>query len=212
MRSGLPVKEKRKTFMFSATFPIEIQVTIICARRSFILFHVLNSFLLHLCPVETCRGVYETLRCVDGGVHLLFSGCLKRVLHRAVYVAVGRVGSTTDSITQHFRLATDSSKQGKLALLLDVLAAEMPIKSVIVFVQKKRTAEWVCRALQTSLRVRAVEIHGDRSQSQREAALSDFRTGGAQVLVATDVAARGLDIPSVEHGIVTSTTNLTRAF
>lgn len=46
-----------------------------------------------------------------------------------------------------------------------------------------------------------VEIHGDRSQSQREMALSDFRSGKAQVMVATDVAARGLDIPNVEHVI-----------
>ena len=49
--------------------------------------------------------------------------------------------------------------------------------------------------------VRAVEIHGDRSQSQREAALADFRAGAATCLVATDVAARGLDVPDVAHVI-----------
>ena len=82
-------------------------------------------------------------------------------------------------------------------LLRDTLiAAEKPIKSTIIFVQMKRTASQVCRMLR-SLHIRAVEIHGDRSQTQREQALSDFRTGNAQIMVATDVAARGLDIPNV---------------
>ena len=49
--------------------------------------------------------------------------------------------------------------------------------------------------------VTAVEIHGDRSQSQREAALASFRNGAASCLVATDVAARGLDVPDVAHVI-----------
>lgn len=116
-----------------------------------------------------------------------------------VYVAVGIVGSTTSSITQKFSLVSDGSKQGKLELLLQTLSGGV-YNSVIVFVQKKRTATWVCRSLERQ-GVNAVEIHGDRSQSQREAALASFRSGAAKVLVATDVAARGLDIPNVEHVI-----------
>ena len=48
---------------------------------------------------------------------------------------------------------------------------------------------------------KVVEVHGDRSQSQRETALKAFRAGEAKILVATDVASRGLDIPDVRHVI-----------
>ena len=69
----------------------------------------------------------------------------------------------------------------------------------LVFVQKKRSATWVCKKLSKDHNVVAVEIHGDRSQSQRESALRSFRAGDVTVMVATDVAARGLDIPDVTH-------------
>ncbi len=74
----------------------------------------------------------------------------------------------------------------------------------LVFVKKKSTAHWVAKQLKNTVNgngnghgnghdAAAVEIHGDRSQGQREAALLDFRDGKARVLVATDVAARGLN-------------------
>ena len=134
----------------------------------------------------------------------------KQYMRPFVYVAVGRVGSTTETITQHFRLVEDTSRGGKMALLLDVLSQEPPQQPTIVFVQKKRTATQVSKALNSAGSGtgpvqhnggRAVEIHGDRSQAQREAALLAFRNGSAKILVATDVAARGLDIPHVEHVI-----------
>jgi superfamily II DNA/RNA helicase len=59
----------------------------------------------------------------------------------------------------------------------------------------------VCEVLGSGFGVAAEEIHGDRSQAQREHALRQFRTGASRVLVATDVAARGLDIPAVTHVI-----------
>ena len=82
----------------------------------------------------------------------------------------------------------------------------------LVFVQKKRTATWLKKQLRNGgpadggpderfPPVAAEDIHGDRSQSQRESALAAFRAGTCRVLVATDVAARGLDIGGVEHVI-----------
>jgi hypothetical protein len=84
----------------------------------------------------------------------------------------------------------------KLQLLMQAL--ESVEGRTLVFVQKKRTAAWVCNCLQHQ-GIRAEEIHGDRSQSQRETALHRFRQGSIHVLVATDVAARGLDVPEVMH-------------
>lgn len=71
----------------------------------------------------------------------------------------------------------------------------------LVFCQKKRTATWLKKALNRELKVAAGDIHGDRSQAQRESALAEFRSGRCRVLVATNVAARGLDINEVTHVI-----------
>jgi ATP-dependent RNA helicase RhlE len=73
-------------------------------------------------------------------------------------------------------------------------------ESAIVFTRTKTRADRVTRSLKRQ-GVRAVAIHGDLSQSQRTAALSGFRRRSYHVMVATDVAARGLDIPGVSHVI-----------
>lgn len=121
---------------------------------------------------------------------------------------MGRVGSTTDSITQEFREAT-ADKRHKLKLVVEAVQ-DGPKGRTLVFVQKKKTATWLKKQLSkggpegSDIKfepIEAVEIHGDRSQSQREAALAQFRSGECRILVATDVAARGLDIDGVEHVI-----------
>lgn len=112
-----------------------------------------------------------------------------------VWVGVGRIGSTVENIEQRIVQATSDPKM-KMGLLLEAISSVEG--RTLVFVQKKRTAVWVCQSLH-NFGVQAVEIHGDRSQAQREYALRNFRLGHARVLVATDVAARGLDIPEVTH-------------
>ena len=120
-----------------------------------------------------------------------------------VWIAVGRVGSTTKNIEQRM-VRADSSKQLKMPLLVAALA-EVNGRT-LVFVKKKATANWVAKQLKRAAidggaGIDAAEIHGDRSQSQREAALAHFKEGSVRVLVATDVAARGLDIEQVAHVI-----------
>ncbi|KAH8057284.1 helicase [Aureococcus anophagefferens] len=115
---------------------------------------------------------------------------------RVAEVTVGRVGSSVASIEQRLVFSPASDKRSKLELLLPVLA---PGEKTIVFVQKKHVATWVKREL-AKAKFRAEDIHGDRSQSQREAALESFKQGRCDVLVATDVvAARGLDVNDVAH-------------
>jgi ATP-dependent RNA helicase RhlE len=88
---------------------------------------------------------------------------------------------------------------GKDALLLQLIQ-ESAMDSVLIFTRTRRKAAWVKDRL-TDASIKAEEIHGDISQSQREKTLARFRTGAFPVLVATDVAARGLDIPSITHVI-----------
>jgi ATP-dependent RNA helicase RhlE len=87
----------------------------------------------------------------------------------------------------------------KTALLVELLGRE-DMMSVLVFVRTKRRADRVARQVGNA-GFDVARIHGDRSQSQRDSALEGFRSGRHQVLVATDVAARGLDVEGITHVI-----------
>src|SRR5262249_39544667 len=90
-------------------------------------------------------------------------------------------------------------QQSKLPLLLDILEKEK-LEKVLVFTRTKRGADRIAHILEKRDH-KSNRIHGDRSQSQREAALKAFKMGKTNILVATDVAARGIDIDSVSHVI-----------
>lgn len=118
----------------------------------------------------------------------------KSFLKEYVFLSVGRVGSTSENITQRVEYVDD---QDKRSLLLDLLVAETSSSGLsLVFVETKRMADSLCDFLCVK-GFTAASIHGDRTQREREAALHDFKTGRAPILVATAVAARGLDIPNV---------------
>ena len=82
--------------------------------------------------------------------------------------------------------------------LLQQLLSDEKMDSVLVFARTKHRAEKVVKLLQRA-NIRAVVIHGDRSQSQRIAALEAFRRGKSRILVATDIAARGIDVQGISH-------------
>jgi len=91
------------------------------------------------------------------------------------------------------------AQESKTALLLDLLERER-FERVLVFTRTRRGAERLAHILEA--RDHSVNrIHADRTQSQRESALRDFRDGRTRVLVATDIAARGLDVEAVSHVI-----------
>ncbi|KAL7422720.1 ATP-dependent RNA helicase ded1 [Cryptotrichosporon argae] len=115
-----------------------------------------------------------------------------------IFLSVGRVGSTSENITQRVEYVDDHDKR---SLLLDLLLAEQSGGLILVFVETKRMADMLCDFLCANQH-NATSIHGDRTQREREAALLAFRTGRAPILVATAVAARGLDIPNVTHVIL----------
>jgi len=82
--------------------------------------------------------------------------------------------------------------------LLLWLIAEEPVRQALVFTRTKHGADRLCKQLQKG-GVAAAAIHGDRSQPQRTRALADFKSGAVSILVATDIAARGLDIEQLPH-------------
>ncbi|KAH8104072.1 putative DED1-ATP-dependent RNA helicase [Cristinia sonorae] len=114
-----------------------------------------------------------------------------------VFLSVGRVGSTSENITQKIEYVEDNDKR---SVLLDLLVSQGDPGLTLVFVETKRMADMLSDFLYNN-RIAATSIHGDRSQREREMALQTFRNGRTPVLVATAVAARGLDIPNVTHVI-----------
>eukprot|EP00796_Vickermania_ingenoplastis_P013371 gene13371-9199_t len=116
----------------------------------------------------------------------------REFLHHHSFLQVGRVGSTTANITQEIRWVED---RNKLQMLLDILN-EYQNKHVLVFVEKKRDADTLERHINRAGHT-VTSIHGDRGQRDREQALGSFKSGLCNILVATDVASRGLDIPNV---------------
>ncbi|HXZ87301.1 MAG TPA: DEAD/DEAH box helicase [Candidatus Binataceae bacterium] len=120
----------------------------------------------------------------------------REFLHEPERVSIGDKSAPPASIRQTLCPATHQDKEG---LLLEILKRP-ETESAIVFTRTKSRADRVARTLKRQ-GVRAVAIHGDLSQGQRTAALAGFRKRAYRVMVATDVAARGLDIPGVSHVI-----------
>ncbi|XP_022910032.1 ATP-dependent RNA helicase DDX3X isoform X2 [Onthophagus taurus] len=123
-------------------------------------------------------------------------------LDNYIFLAVGRVGSTSENITQKVFWVEEHDKR---SVLLDMLnAAELTQPSAesltLVFVETKKGADSLEEFLHND-GYPVTSIHGDRSQREREDALRQFRSGNTPILVATSVAARGLDIPHVKHVI-----------
>lgn len=121
----------------------------------------------------------------------------KDFLSRYIFLAVGRVGSTSENITQTIIWVEEDMKRDSL---VDLLSSSDPNVLTLIFVETKRGADSLEDYLY-SQKFQVASIHGDRTQDDRELALSCFRTGRTPILVATAVAARGLDIPNVKHVI-----------
>eukprot|EP00428_Durinskia_dybowskii_P069887 CAMPEP_0170388304 /NCGR_PEP_ID=MMETSP0117_2-20130122/18012_1 /TAXON_ID=400756 /ORGANISM="Durinskia baltica, Strain CSIRO CS-38" /LENGTH=648 /DNA_ID=CAMNT_0010644215 /DNA_START=60 /DNA_END=2006 /DNA_ORIENTATION=+ len=138
----------RQTFMFSATFPVEIQ-------------RLAGDFMKDY-----------------------------------IFLAVGRVGAASKDVTQRIEWVEQNEKVDYVVEFL----GRVPEGLVLIFVETKRGADHLEEVLSRH-NFPASSIHGDKSQREREEALKWFKTGRTPILVATDVAARGLDIPNVTQVI-----------
>jgi ATP-dependent RNA helicase RhlE len=116
------------------------------------------------------------------------------MLKDPVRVAVTPAATTVDRVDQRVIMVDRGAKPGLLAQLL----RSEPIDRVLVFTRTKHGADKVVRSLATS-QIGAEAIHGNKSQNQRERVLAAFRSGKVRILVATDIAARGIDVEGISH-------------
>jgi ATP-dependent RNA helicase RhlE len=118
----------------------------------------------------------------------------KDLLKDPVRVEVSPQSTTAAEIVQSVVLARTKQKRQVLSAML----ADASMKSVMVFARTKHGADRVTRDLERD-GFKAAVIHGNKSQNARQRALNDFRDGSVRILVATDIAARGIDVPGISH-------------
>lgn len=118
------------------------------------------------------------------------------ILKNPVTIKVTEGNSTAEHIDQDVVYA---NRDSKFDVLLDMLNKD-DFEKVLIFAETKRTVAGLAKQLKRS-KLKVDEIHGDKSQNYRKNALQDFKKGKVNILVATDVAARGLDISDVSHVI-----------
>src|SRR3954453_23102104 len=117
-----------------------------------------------------------------------------RYLTNPVEVSVTPTATTVDRIDQSVTMVNQAEKTA----LLTVYLQSHPMERTLVFSRTKHGADKIVRQLEAA-GIGASAIHGNKSQPQRERALASFKSGELAVLVATDIAARGIDIPAVSH-------------
>jgi ATP-dependent RNA helicase RhlE len=120
----------------------------------------------------------------------------KSLLNNPVHVEVTPQATTVEKIKQHVFFVDQKSKDN---LLLELMQHEN-LTSVLIFTRTKHRANKIALFLDKN-GITADAIHGNKSQNARTKAIKDFKTGKIKVLVATDIAARGIDIPAISHVI-----------
>jgi len=118
----------------------------------------------------------------------------RKYLRRPAIVTIGNVGEAVDTVEQRVEFIQGEDKRKKR--LADILHSHEFKPPIIVFVNIKRNCDAIARDIQRQ-GFSAVTLHGSKTQDQREAALLSVRNGQTQILVATDLAGRGIDVPDV---------------
>ncbi|KIY62954.1 P-loop containing nucleoside triphosphate hydrolase protein [Cylindrobasidium torrendii FP15055 ss-10] len=169
------------------------------------------TFILDALPTETMDGEDTSVGMdIDGGavrkgrtrVTTLFSATMppaverlsRKYLKRAAVITIGEAGRAVDTVEQRVEFVNGDEKK-RLRLLELLNSGEYP-SPIIVFVNQKKTADMVAKDLHRA-NWNASTLHSGKNQEQREAALQSLRSGESDILVATDLAGRGIDVQDV---------------
>ena len=122
----------------------------------------------------------------------------RQFIQNPVKVEVAPQATTAERVEQYVTFVNQAEKQALLSLRIRALIADQKLDRSLVFSRTKHGADRIARHLEAA-GIPARAIHGNKSQAQRTAALDAFRQGTCPVLVATDIAARGIDVAGVSH-------------
>jgi ATP-dependent RNA helicase DDX23/PRP28 len=139
------------------------------------------------------RRVYRTTYMFSATMPPTVERLARKYLRRPVVVTIGTAGRATDNVTQRVSMVKENEKDG---VLQRELADQEEDARIIVFGNTQKKCEQIMRLLQGA-GYRVTMLHGGKSQDQREESIKGFREERYNVLVATDVAGRGIDVPNV---------------
>lgn len=142
-------------------------------------------------------GKYRTTIMYSATMPVGVERLARKFLRRPAYVIIGEIGRAVERITQMVEWIRDQNEKGKRLLQLLNETGKGPI---IVFVNKKSVAETLAKQLH-KFGWRCTTLHSGRNQQAREASILGFKAGHYDILIATDVAGRGIDVPGVVHVI-----------
>lgn len=131
----------------------------------------------------------------------------KKILYKPKKIEVSPVSSTAETIQQYLYYTNKSSKKD---LLLHILS-DRKLTKVLLFSKTKHGADKIVKNLKKA-KIQSAAIHGDKAQNQRQKALKQFKDGDLRVLVATDIAARGIDIDKLKYVINYDIPNLAETY
>ncbi|KAK5164077.1 mRNA splicing protein prp28 [Saxophila tyrrhenica] len=118
----------------------------------------------------------------------------RKYLRRPAIVTIGNIGEAVDTVEQRVEFIQGEDKRKKR--ISEILNSREFVPPIIIFVNIKRNCDVVARDIQ-KMGHSSVTLHGSKTQDQREAALAALRNGSVNILVATDLAGRGIDVPDV---------------
>lgn len=145
-------------------------------------------------PKETEEGTDRVMTLFSATMPPAVERLTRKYLRKPATVTIGTAGEAVDTVEQRVEFVSGEDK--KKARLTDILRNIGLPPPMIVFVNQKTTADVVVKYVQQAGRA-AVTLHSGKNQEQREAALKALRDGDVEVLVATDLAGRGIDVPDV---------------
>ncbi len=122
----------------------------------------------------------------------------RKFINNPARVEVAPQSTTAERVEQYVTFVNQAEKQALLSLRIRAMLADQTLDRSLVFTRTKHGADRVARHLGAA-GIDARAIHGNKSQAQRTAALEAFRQGACRVLVATDIAARGIDVAGISH-------------
>jgi ATP-dependent RNA helicase DDX23/PRP28 len=145
-------------------------------------------------PTIMSRGMYRQTMMYTATMPVAVERIARKYLRRPAIVTIGNVGEAVETVEQRVEYIPGEDKRKKR--LQEILSSGQFQPPIIVFVNIKRNCDAVARDIK-HMGFNAVTLHGSKTQEQREAALDALRKGHSEVLVATDLAGRGIDVPDV---------------
>jgi ATP-dependent RNA helicase DDX23/PRP28 len=145
-------------------------------------------------PTAMSRGMYRQTMMYTATMPVAVERIARKYLRRPAIVTIGNVGEAVETVEQRVEYIPGEDKRKKR--LQEILTSGQFQPPIIVFVNIKRNCDAVARDIK-HMGFNAVTLHGSKTQEQREAALDSLRKGHSDVLVATDLAGRGIDVPDV---------------